>query len=71
VTLAQGILPPRTLSANTSIFPPFPEYYGEQMIQIDQCKNAFQAAAHDAFAYEAASLNQVLFVTDSAEQSRA
>ncbi|WLE95480.1 MAG: hypothetical protein QTN59_12390 [Candidatus Electrothrix communis] len=41
------------------------------MIQIDQCKNAFQAAAHDAFAYEAASLNQVLFVTDSAEQSRA
>jgi hypothetical protein len=41
------------------------------MIQIDQCKNVFRAAAHDAFAYEAVSLHQVLFVTDSAGQSRA
>ncbi len=41
------------------------------MTRIDQCKSVFQAATHDAFTYQAVSLNQVLFVSDSAEQSRA
>jgi hypothetical protein len=36
------------------------------MIQVDQLENVFRAATHDAFAYQAVSLHQVLFLTDGA-----